>query len=84
VPLKPLSILVLCALGVGCASFRPQLLDSLPFKERAQTQERDGLRVTVSVLSRSEAKQAFGVDLERQQIQPVWIEIENRSRLLPT
>jgi hypothetical protein len=79
VPRIALRLLFVGALSFGCATFRPHPLDSSPFTERAQTQQRDGLRVTVSVLSRSEAKQAFGVDLEQQQIQPVWLEIENSS-----
>jgi hypothetical protein len=54
-------------------------MDSIPFKERAQTQERNGIRVTTAVLGRDESKQAFGVDLAKKQIQPVWLEIENAS-----
>jgi len=54
-------------------------MDSIPFKERAQTQERNRIRVTTAVLGRDEAKRAFGVDLAKKQIQPVWLEIENTS-----
>lgn len=42
-------------------------------------EERDGLRVTVAVLNREEARQAFGVNLQNRNIQPVWIEIENNT-----
>lgn len=74
---SPLLLLFLMA----CASFDPQPIQELRFQERAQTQTRDGITVTTAVLSRDEAKQAFGVDLASQQIQPVWFEIQNDSGL---
>jgi hypothetical protein len=73
-------VLLACALvGTGCQTFRPQPIDSLRFWDRIETQERNGLRVSVAVLSRDEARKAFGVDLYAKQIQPVWLRIENRS-----
>ncbi len=36
--------------------------------------------MTVSVLTRDEARQAFGKKLDKKLIQPVWIEIENNSQ----
>jgi hypothetical protein len=66
-------------LVASCASFDPQPKDSVRFKERAQTQERSGLRVSTAVLGRDEAKRVFGVDLAKKLIQPVWLEIENTS-----
>jgi hypothetical protein len=75
----PLIQLVLVCLPIfyGCATFNPRPMDEVPFRQRAQTQEQDGLRVTVSVPTRGETRQALGVDLEKKQIQPVWIQIEN-------
>lgn len=68
------------ALGTSaCASFNPMPLDELSFRERVQTEEQGGLRVSVAVLSREEARQAFGVNLQKRGIQPVWLEIENRT-----
>jgi len=67
-------------LGISaCASYQPVPLDELSFKERVETEEKDGLRVSVAVLSREEARQAFGVNLQKRGIQPVWLEIENRT-----
>jgi hypothetical protein len=63
----------------GCATYRPTPLDQIPFQARAETLEEGGLRVTVSVLTREEAKQAFGVNLQKRGIQPIWLEIENRN-----
>jgi hypothetical protein len=65
--------------ATGCASFKPTPIDQIPFKERVDTQERDGIRVSVSVLSRDEARLAFGVNLEKRGIQPVWLKVENNT-----
>jgi len=76
-----LALLLSTMLG-GCASFEPmslEQLEQLEYVARATTQERDGVRVTVSVLTRQEARKAFGKKLDKQWIQPVWIEIENNS-----
>jgi len=48
--------------------------------ERAQTQTRDGLTVTLTVLSDKEAKKFFGSSLSKRGVQPVWLEIDNRSK----
>lgn len=68
-------------LAFGCAGFKPQPIEEIAFRERSQTEERDGLRVTVSVPDRDEARRIFGVDLAKKHIQPVWLEIENRSEI---
>ena len=73
-----LVLLVSAVLG-ACASFEPVPLEQLDYLDRATTKERDGVRVTVSVLTRQEAREAFGKKLDKQLIQPVWIEIENNS-----
>jgi len=70
--------LPLAAAGLlACASFAPHSPESIPFLERAQSQTRDGVTVTVAVPSRDEAKQLFGVDLEKKRIQPVYLELKN-------
>ena len=73
-----ISLLALALLGVAaCATFRPVPLEELSFMERIETEEEGGLRVAVAALSREEAKQAFGVNLQKRGIQPIWLEIEN-------
>ena len=74
-----MTVCLTTAVATGCATFKPTPIDQIPFKERAHTQERDGIRVTVSVLSRDEARQAFDVKLEKRGIQPVWIKVENNT-----
>jgi hypothetical protein len=73
--------LLFALLALGCASFSPRPMEEILFMERAQTQEREGLRITVAVLDRGEAKRAFGVNLSKKQIQPVWLEIENKTEI---
>jgi hypothetical protein len=72
--------MLICVLLAGCASFDPQPLDELDFVNRVQTQEQDGVTVTVSVLTRQESRAAFGKKLDKNLIQPVWIEIKNNSQ----
>jgi hypothetical protein len=63
----------------GCAAFHPKPIDDIPFKQRLQTQEKDGISVSTTVLSADESRQAFGLDLEKTNVQAVWIRIENRT-----
>jgi hypothetical protein len=49
------------------------------FMPRAQLQEQPRAAVTVAVLTGSEAKTLFGVDVARRGIQPVFLRIVNRS-----
>ncbi len=67
----------LALVALGCASFEPRALQEVPFLERAVSETRGELTVTVAVPTREEARKLFGVDLARLQIQPVWIEIRN-------
>jgi hypothetical protein len=57
-------------------------MEEVPFKERAQTQYEDGIRVTAVVLSVEECKEVFGLDLYKRGIQPIWLEIENKKKEL--
>ena len=76
--LSVIFILIVC----GCATktFNPPPMAEVPFKNRAQTQSEDGVRVTVAVLSAAECKELFGLDLYTRGIQPIWIEIENNYK----
>ncbi|MGD8346903.1 MAG: LssY C-terminal domain-containing protein [Lysobacterales bacterium] len=47
------------------------------FRERIQTQEANGVRVSAAVPSSKETLDIFGNDLYKKGIQPVWISIEN-------
>jgi len=72
--------LILCSLLLfGCATFNPRSLEEAPFIERAQTQVKGNIRVTVAVLSAEETEAVFDVDLYKKGVQPVWLEIENND-----
>ena len=72
-----MTIAVLTA--VGCASFRPVPLSEVPFKERAVTQSSERIRVTVVALNPDESRKVFGTTLDDRDIQPVWVEIQNKG-----
>jgi hypothetical protein len=72
-----LSVLACLLLLAGCKSFEPMVVDEPGFLERAQTKQEGGVRVSVAVPSREEAKQYFGVNINGEKIQPVWLRIEN-------
>ena len=62
---------------MGCARYSPAPMTSVPFLERAATQTRNGIRVTVAVPSDEESRRLFGVSLAAHGIQPVWLRIDN-------
>jgi hypothetical protein len=73
----------LCLLAVlaGCAtaSFQPEDPDSVTFRNRAQTQSSAAVRVTAAVPGADETRALFDIPLYDDDIQPVWLEVENRS-----
>ena len=71
---------VLLALA-GCAT-RPYLPDpsvAEAVRIRAISQEQDGVRVSASVPNVSETEALFGIPLYERDIQPVWLQVENRT-----
>ena len=65
-------LLLLCMTAfVGCAYYHAEPMDAVPFRDRALTQSRGGLRVTVAVPSDEESDRLFGAPLTEQGIQPV-------------
>ncbi len=75
-----LAAVVLVILVGGCSTaFNPKLIDEVPFRKRAVTQEEGGVRVTAAVPTAKETHELFGARLYRKGIQPVWVEVENRT-----
>lgn len=72
--------LILSLVFSGCVRYHPQISDRSSFMARAQTQTKDGVSVTLTVLSSKEAKKFFGTSLSKRGVQPVWLEIENREK----
>jgi hypothetical protein len=52
-------------------------MDEVGFKQRAETQTKDGVTASIVVLTAEEAKAAFDCKLYKKKIQPVWLEITN-------
>lgn len=78
-PRRGLWGVILLSLLPACSQFQPVPLEQLDYLSRVQTQEKDGVRVSVSVMTRDETSLGFGKKLDEMAIQPVWIKIENNS-----
>lgn len=66
-------------LSSACASFNPTPIDEVGFKERAETQTKNGISVTISVLSAEETQAVFDTKLYKKKIQPIWVEVKNEN-----
>lgn len=53
--------------------------ESREFLQGAEVQERDGIEVRVAVLDSKASRKFFGVPIARRGIQPVWVQIINRT-----
>ena len=59
--------------------FSPDSSDASTFVARAQQKHAPGITVNASALGASESLRFFGENLARQNIQPVWLSIENQT-----
>jgi len=71
-------LLVLTA-ACGSSFQRPAPVDDGSLRARAVTKTEDNIGVSATVPSADEARSAFGIDLMDRGIQPLWLEIENRT-----
>ena len=55
------------------------LPDAAPYLARAETRDKNGLKVTVSVLGAEESRGVFGKSLAKHGIQPLWLQFENET-----
>jgi len=74
-------VIIFLSIILGCANFSPKPIEEVPFKNNAQTQSRNGITVSASVLSDDESDELFGVNLAAKDIQPVWLSIENDTEI---
>jgi hypothetical protein len=82
-------IICLTHLLWACATFeKPVTTINEQVRERALTKQSSGIRVSAAVVGTEEARAIFGIDLLQNNIQAVWLEIENNTNrtliLLPT
>ena len=66
-------------LAGSCARFSPRPSTDQGFLARAMTEERGGMEVAAVALAADESRRYFGLDLAGKGIQPVWLEIRNRT-----
>lgn len=77
---KHMALYAALFLGViRCMPFTPMNMEEVPFRERAQTQQKGEARVTAAVLGAEESKRVFGAPLYDKLVQPIWLEIENKG-----
>jgi hypothetical protein len=66
-------------LVIGCATYKPAPDSFHPQIQRARSDTNGPIVAQVSVLSRKEAEQKFGLPLHKKNIQPVWLRLTNTS-----
>lgn len=74
-----ISLLIFMTLLLGCADFRPMLIEETSVLQRAQSQTQGDIQVTVAVPTLTESRQLFDTDLHGKHVLPVWISIQNNS-----
>lgn len=74
---RQLKLAIALMVVAGCTSFEPVPIADIGFLQRSQTQRQGNVTVTAAVPSAEECEQAFGVDLYKNGVQPVWLEIRN-------
>lgn len=57
-------------------------VEELPFFKRHVSQTQSGVTVTAVVLTDKESREFFSLNLSKENIQPVWLKIENNSNQL--
>jgi hypothetical protein len=70
-------LLILVLLAVGCQTFTRPHADLAGLRVRAETQIREEVEISATLLSREDARRHFSADLVDEGIQPIWLEISN-------
>jgi hypothetical protein len=71
--------LILVLSACASAPYQPTDPDSVPFRDRAQTQSSDDISVTAAVPGADETRALFDIPLYDSGIQPIWLQVENRT-----
>lgn len=64
----------------ACTTFKPKPFDESTHLNRAILKSDGDISVAADILSREEAEDIFGFDFISEEIQPVWISIENKGK----
>jgi hypothetical protein len=73
------SLAALLSLLNACSTFKPQPQAVHSFMERKQVKTAGDVTVSIVVPSAEESAVVFGVNVAKKKIQPIWLEIDNRS-----
>ena len=76
---RALAIATASMFVVGCAISSQQSPENPSFEQHLVTQEKDNLIVSVAVLTDDEAEQYFGSPLGKEDIQAVWLKVQNKN-----
>ena len=71
--------LILVLSACASAPYRPASPESIPFRDRAQTQASGDISVSAAVPGADETRALFDIPLYDSGIQPIWLQIENRT-----
>jgi len=64
----------------GCQTFKPTPITSIDLKKRAVSHENNFVKITVAVPDADESEQLFDAPLYDYDIQPVWVQIQNKRK----
>ena len=73
------ALLVLLFTACSSTPYKHESLSDFQVAQRALTQEQGPFRVRASVPSREESEKIFGIPIYKRGIQPVWLEVTNKS-----
>jgi len=79
---KTVVLAIVLVVGIGCATvstYHSADPEQVPLREHAISDTHGDLTVMVAVPSPDEARELFGFKIDKKRVQPIWIEIENRS-----
>ncbi|MDR5752195.1 MULTISPECIES: LssY C-terminal domain-containing protein [unclassified Caballeronia] len=69
-------LFVLAACGTWTA---PASVDDAPLRKRAVSATKQDVQVSAAVLSSADSQRMLGADINKNNMQPVWIEVQNRT-----
>jgi hypothetical protein len=80
-PAIAIFILAISILPVsGCTTWqKPAGFDVSTLRSRAVTEELQGVRLSATVLGTEDSERMFGANINAQDVQPVWIEVQNTT-----
>ncbi len=73
------AFLALLLTACSTASYKPAQFNDFQVEQRALTKEQGVFTVKASVPSREEAEKIFGIPIYKRGIQPIWLEVTNKS-----